>query len=288
MVDMEPKIAAAYDILRACKLCPRNCGVDRFTGHVGFCGMGRAVVVSSAAPHFGEEGVLVGSGGSGTIFLAGCNLRCAFCQNHDISHTTSGARWNADDLAYAMLRLARGGSENINFVTPTHYAPQIAAGILLARRRGLAVPIVYNCGGYESAETLQLLDGLIDIYMPDFKFWSPEAAARYANAPDYSERARAAFLEMHRQVGDLVVENEAAARGLLVRHLVLPDATKDGRAILDFLARDISPNTFVNVMAQYRPLHRAAEFPEIARLPTGREVQELQAHARRLGLRLAE
>jgi len=271
-----------------CRLCPRNCLVARDTGHLGYCQAPRELVVASAGPHFGEESVLVGTGGSGTVFLAGCNLRCVFCQNHDLSHRVHGPRWSTNDLVYAMLQLQRTGCENINFVTPTHYAPQIAEAVLTAREHGLRVFIVYNCGGYESAETLRLLEGLIDIYMPDFKFWESDSARRYADAPDYPERAREAFHEMHRQVGDLVLDGDIATRGLLVRHLVMPGATDEGRAILDFLAREISPRTFVNVMAQYRPLHRAADFSEINRYCQESEVRLLETHARHLGLRLAD
>jgi len=244
--------------------------------------------VASAGPHFGEEAVLVGIGGSGTIFFAGCNLRCVFCQNADISHAVRQSHWASEDLVYTMLRLAEGGCENINFVTPTHYAPQVAEAVVEARRRGLGVPIVYNCGGYESVATLKLLEGLIDIYMPDIKFFHHETADRYADADDYPERVREAVLEMHRQVGDLALDGETASRGLLVRHLVMPGAGAEGRDILEWLARDISPRTFVNVMGQYRPCHRAREFPEIAQPPTEDEVVSLKAHAQRLGLRLAE
>ena len=271
-----------------CRLCPRDCRVSRSRNDLGHCRAPRDLVIASTGPHFGEETVLVGTGGSGTIFVAGCNLRCVFCQNADISHQLRGARWDVDDLVYAMLRLADAGCENVNMVTPTHYAPQIAEAVVKARRRGLAVPLVYNCGGYESVDTLRLLEGLVDIYMPDFKFWHAESARRYADAPDYPARAREALKEMHRQVGDLVTRGEVAGRGLLVRHLVMPGATDEGRAILDFLARDISPNTFVNVMGQYRPLHRAAEFPEINRPPTEDEIIDLKAHAQHLRLRLAE
>lgn len=271
-----------------CRLCPRLCGVTRKGGDLGVCGAPLRLVVAEAGPHFGEEAVLVGTGGSGAIFLSGCNLRCVFCQNHEISHSVRGSPWGVEDLVYAMLRLADGGCENINFVTPTHYAPQVAEAVLEARRRGLAVPIVYNCGGYERRETLRLLDGVIDIYMPDIKFFRSETADRYADAADYPDRVREAVVEMHRQVGDLRIDGETASRGLLVRHLVMPGGVEEGGAILDWLAAEISPRTFVNVMGQYRPLHRAAAFPEINRLPTDDEIIELKAHAQRLGLRLAE
>jgi putative pyruvate formate lyase activating enzyme len=255
---------------------------------LGYCRAPAKLVVANWGPHFGEESCLVGVGGSGTVFLAGCNLRCVFCQNHDLSHQVHGSRWNVEDLVYAMLRLADGGCENINFVTPSHYAAPIAEAIAAARARGLAVPVVYNCGGYESVETLQLMAGLIDIYMPDFKFWSEDSGRRYAEAPDYALRAREALQEMHRQVGDLVIDHEVARRGLLVRHLVMPEGLEEGRAILDFLAAEISPRTFVNIMDQYRPLYRAIEFAEINRRPTTDEIVLLASHAVSLGLRLAD
>lgn len=287
--DSAPRCLTELQRLQSpCRLCPRLCNVTRDGADLGYCRAPRRLVVASASPHFGEEAVLVGTGGSGTIFFAGCNLRCVFCQNADISHTVRGSPWDVGDLVYAMLRLADGGCENINFVTPTHYAAGVAEAVVEARRRGLSVPIVYNCGGYELASTLRLLEGLIDIYMPDIKFFRRETADRYAGAADYADRAREAVLEMHRQVGDLRIDGETASRGLLVRHLVMPGAGQEGRDILDWLARDVSPTTFVNVMGQYRPLHRAREFPEIDRPPTEDEVLDLKAHAQHLGLRLAE
>jgi putative pyruvate formate lyase activating enzyme len=291
-MDSGDSISGNIDALRRlqspCVLCPRTCRVSREAGDLGACRAPRRLLVAEAVPHFGEERPLVGTGGSGTVFLAGCNLRCVFCQNAGISHDVSGKPWDVDDLVYAMLRLAGEGCENINFVTPTHYAPQLAEAIAESRRRGLTVPVVYNCGGYESVRALHLLDGLIDIYMPDIKFWSAESGKRYANAADYPDVAREAVLEMHRQVGDLTIVGEVATRGLLVRHLAMPGGTDEGRAILDWLAEAVSPRTYVNVMGQYRPLLRAAEFPEINRRPTEDEIIELKAHAQRLGLRLAE
>jgi putative pyruvate formate lyase activating enzyme len=283
-----PALAELRRLQSPCRLCPRQCQVSRRGADLGYCRAPQALAVASVGPHFGEEAVLVGTGGSGTIFFAGCNLRCVFCQNVDISHTVRQSHWENADLVYAMLRLAEAGCENINFVTPTHYAPQVAEAVFEARRRGLRVPLVYNCGGYESVTALRLLEGLIDIYMPDIKFFRRETADRYADTADYPELVREAVLEMHRQVGDLVLDGETASRGLLVRHLVMPGAGPEGRDILDWLAREVSPRTFVNVMGQYRPCHRAGEFPEIAHPPTEDEVVDLKAHAQRLGLRLAE
>jgi putative pyruvate formate lyase activating enzyme len=232
-------------------------------------------MVSSFSPHFGEEEPLVGRGGSGTIFLTSCNLRCVFCQNYDISHRMEGEEVEAKDLAAMMLRLQALGCHNINFVTPTHQVPQILEALALAAGQGLRLPLVYNCGGYEAVATLRLLDGIVDIYMPDFKFADSEAAATYADAPDYPDVARAAIREMHRQVGDLVLdEHGIAQRGLLVRHLVMPNGLAGTRKVMRFLAQEISRNTYVNVMAQYRPCGLAHRHPAIARGITATEYRE--------------
>jgi len=280
-------------MLRQCVLCPRNCRVDRRAGERGFCGAPADPVVASAGPHFGEEPCLVGRGGSGTIFLAGCNLRCVFCQNFDISHAIVGEAMGPPQVARLMLALESRGCENINFVTPTHVAPALAEAIVLARGRGLRVPVVWNCGGYESVEVLRGLEGLVEIYMPDFKFACRESADRYCGAPDYPERAREALREMHRQVGDLRVEDGVARRGLLVRHLVMPGGLAETRQVLEFLA-SLSLRTRVNVMGQYR-LAGLVLRPEggrgwaaIARRPTPDEVAEARRLAIGLGLRLAE
>jgi putative pyruvate formate lyase activating enzyme len=268
-----------------CRLCPRECRVRRDAGDVGFCGAGADAVVASFGPHYGEESCLVGSGGSGAIFLAGCNLKCAFCQNFDISQHVDGDEMTPDRLARLMLALESRGCENVNFVTPTHFAPQIAEAIVEARGRGLSVPIVYNCGGYESVEALRLLSGLVEVYMPDAKFMSADSSARYLDARDYPERMREAITEMHRQVGYLVIEDGVATRGLLVRHLVMPGHAEDSKTVMDFLAQ-LSRGTFVNVMGQYRPLFRAEEFSEINRRPHPDEVNALRAYALRKGLRV--
>ncbi|MBN2582688.1 MAG: radical SAM protein [Planctomycetes bacterium] len=287
-LSLDDRLAELRRRQSPCRLCPRQCLAKRDKGQLGYCRVPSQLVIADSGPHFGEENVLVGLGGSGTVFLAGCNLMCVFCQNWEISHRAAGRSWAVEDLVYAMLRLAGGGCENINFVTPTHYAPQIAEAIVEARRRGLRVPIIYNCGGYEDVEVLGLLEGLIDVYMPDFKFWAAASAERFCQAADYRDRACAAIHEMHRQVGDLVIDDEIARRGLLVRHLVMPEGLDEGRAILDFLARDVSPKTFVNVMGQYRPCFRAEGYPELDHPCDPTDILELKAHARRLGLRVAE
>jgi len=279
---------ALRGMLSSCTLCPRMCRADRASGETGYCRIGPEPVVASAGPHFGEEPPLVGRGGSGTIFLAGCNLGCIFCQNYEISHLREGRVVTVEELARTMLRLQAMGCHNVNWVTPTHQIHAIVEALLLARGRGLTVPTVYNCGGYERVETLRLLEGLVDIYMPDAKYLSSEAARRYSDAPDYPDVMKAALKEMHRQVGDLEIVGGIARRGLLVRHLVMPEGADDSKAILDFIAREISPNTYVNVMEQYRPAYRAHEFPEISRRITPTEYRSVVAHARRLGLRLSD
>ena len=284
--DARERADALYASLAHCEICPRRCGVDRVDGETGFCGVGAQALVASAGPHFGEEAPLVGRGGSGTIFFAGCNLGCIFCQNFDISHHRNGEPMAPDAIARAMLRLEHMGCRNVNFVTPTHVTPQLMQAIAIARDQGLRVPIVYNCGGYESLETLQALDGFIEIYMPDAKYAHPDVAGELSDAPDYPDVMFAALREMHRQVGDLAIEGAVATRGLLVRHLVLPNGLAGSRTILAFL-HALSPHTYVNVMAQYRPCHRAHECERIARPPTHREFAEAHTYAVGLGLRLA-
>lgn len=278
--------ATLMDLQSPCRLCPRECGARRGEGERGFCGAGEDIAVASFGAHFGEESVLVGSGGSGTIFLAGCNLKCAFCQNYDISHATSGRSTPPEGIADLMFELARRACQNVNFVTPTHHAPQIARAVAVARERGFSLPVVYNCGGYESLDALRLLEGTVDIYMPDAKFLDETAASRYLDAPDYPARMKEALKEMHRQVGDLVVTGRLAVRGLLVRHLVMPGHGDDSRRVIDFLADRVSPNTYVNVMGQYRPVFRAAEFSEIARRPSPDEIDEVKRYAQVRKLRL--
>jgi putative pyruvate formate lyase activating enzyme len=255
-------LAEARARLSSCTLCPRMCRVDRLSGATGVCRTGRRALVSSFNAHFGEEAPLVGTNGSGTIFFTNCNLLCLFCQNFEISHEGIGERATDEQLAGMMLALQRQGCHNINFVTPSHVVPQILAALELAVPAGLNVPLVFNSGGYDRIDTLRLLDGVIDIYMPDFKFWDPEVARKACNAADYPETARRALLEMHRQVGDLVLDDRGIARrGLLVRHLVMPGGLAGTPEVMRFIAREVSPRTYVNVMSQYRPCGRADEVP---------------------------
>ena len=270
-----------------CKLCPRNCLVKRKEGQVGYCGIGFEPSVSSAGPHFGEEPVLVGTGGSGTIFFAGCNLRCLFCQNYDISHFKRGEKISIEQLAKIMLSLQRQGCININLVSPSHIVYQAVAAIKIARDEGLNLPIVYNTGGYDSVETLKLLEDFVDIYMPDMKYADGSAAAKYSDAKDYPQINFAAVKEMHRQKGDLIIKNGAAVKGLLVRHLVLPNNVAGSKKIIDFLADEISASTFINIMAQYRPCHNAVKYPELNCLPDYKHIEELRNYAAGRGLWLS-
>ncbi len=284
MTSQADNVSKLREEIRHCTLCPRRCGVDRAAGQVGACGIGAQAVVASAGPHFGEEPPLVGPGGSGTIFFAGCNLDCAFCQNHDISHTDQGRAVTAAELSELMLQLARGGCANVNFVTPTHVSHAVAEATALARADGLTVPVVYNCGGYESVDTLRLLAGLVEIYMPDFKYADAAAGDRLSGVADYPQVAAAALAEMYAQVGPLVVNSDGvAAQGLLVRHLVLPGDLACSRAAIDIVA-DIAPGCAINVMGQYRPAFRAAEFPELLARPDTGELASLRRYAAQRGL----
>lgn len=284
--ELARRAEQALEALRRCEVCPRRCRVDRLENELGFCKVGRLARVASYAPHFGEEDPLVGSGGSGTIFFAQCSLACAFCQNFDISHLGQDEPEAAPEhLAAVMLELQGMGVHNINFVTPSHVAPQILEALTLAAGQGLHLPLVYNSSGYDALETLRLLDGVVDIYMPDAKFFSPEPAKRYCQAEDYPDRAKRALKEMHRQVGDLELdEGGLAVRGLLVRHLVMPDDLAGTRQWMGFLAREISPNTYVNVMDQYRPCGDLASFPELQRSITPQEHEAALDAAAKAGI----
>jgi len=281
---LEERLEAAQRRLAACDLCPRACGVDRTREEKGFCRTGSRAKLASFNPHFGEEDPLVGRRGSGTIFFSHCNLGCLFCQNEDISLAGHGQEVGPEELAAAMLHLQGSGCHNINLVTPTHVVAQILAALIPAVEGGLTVPLVYNCGGYESVETLKLLEGIVDIYMPDFKFGRPEPAASFCQAPDYPQRAREAIAEMHRQVGDLELDRDGlAVRGLLVRHLVLPEGLAGTGEVAAFLAR-LSPRTYLNVMAQYRPCARAPQHPPLDRPIRAEEHREAVKTAFKAGL----
>jgi putative pyruvate formate lyase activating enzyme len=279
------RVAAALSLLEACRLCPRTCGVNRLDGKTGVCRTGRRAIVSSAAPHFGEEKPLVGNRGSGAIFFSGCNLKCLFCQNYEISHLLAGDEVSAGRLAMLMLHLQKIGCHNLNLVTPTHVVPQILEALELAVKGGFRLPIVYNTGGYDDLEAIRFLDGIVDIYMPDIKYLSPEAAKEYSDAEDYPTVIKKVIREMHRQVGDLVISPEGiATRGLLVRHLVMPGMLEDTDRIVSFLAGNISQDTYINIMAQYRPEYLAYEHPPLDRPLSRDEWREALRLARAAGL----
>lgn len=271
--------------LESCEICPRHCKVNRLKEEKGFCRIGRNARVYSYSPHFGEEPPLVGRHGSGTIFFSDCNLSCVFCQNYEISQIDSGQDVPADALARMMVRLQDAGCHNINFVTPSHVVPQILEALVLAREDGLSVPLVYNSGGYDRAETIRLLEGIFDIYMPDAKYGRDETALKYSNAPKYTHYMKTAIKEMHRQVGDLSIDEDGiAVRGLLVRHLILPDGLADTAEVVRFLSVEVSKNTYLNVMAQYRPEYGACNYTELDRRITMREYRDAVRLAAEAGL----
>lgn len=283
----EERVEQALAIFARCELCPRLCGVDRTGRERGFCRAPARLVVHSHSPHFGEELPLVGRRGSGTIFFSHCNLRCVFCQNWPIAHEGRGRTISDDRLAAMMLELQSMGCTNINLVTPTHYMPGILSATRKALHRGLRIPLCYNTGGYERVEMIRLLDGIVDIYLPDLKYMDGAEADRYTvrGALDYPERAQESIREMHRQVGDLVVdENGNALRGLMLRHLVMPNRIAGTRAFVEWVAENLSTDTYVNIMAQYRVEHQAFEYPPIARSITVGEFLEAMDWAEEAGL----
>jgi putative pyruvate formate lyase activating enzyme len=285
--ELRERARRALELLEGrCRVCPRLCKVDRLTDRPGLCRVGRHAVVASHFPHFGEEDCLRGRRGSGTIFFSGCNLRCVFCQNHDISWQLQGERVPPERLAGMMLELQAIGCHNINWVTPEHVVPQILEALPRAVDGGLRLPIVYNTSAYDSPDSLALMDGVVDVYMPDFKLWSSDLARRYLAKRDYPEVARHSLREMHRQVGDLVLDEHGMARsGLIVRHLVMPGLLGETEAILRFVADELGPDTYVNVMAQYYPAGRTGEFREIDRHLYRSEFARALELAEEVGLR---
>ncbi len=283
--ELQRRIEALIDLASPCALCPRMCRSDRRSGSKGYCRTAFSPVISSASPHFGEESPLVGHGGSGTIFFTNCNLCCNFCQNYDISQQGIGEIISVEDLAGLMILLQKRGCHNINFVTPTHQVHAIVAALPMAIDFGLNVPLVYNTGGFDSIQTLKQLEGIIDIYMPDLKFTDPDVALSLADAPDYPSVVKTAVIEMYRQAGDLVTSSEGIARkGLLVRHLVLPHDLAGSEEAFRFLAEEVSPNTYLNVMAQYRPCFRALGKAKIGNRLTTSQYNETLLMAKRAGL----
>ena len=286
--ELKRRVERALEALRSCEVCPRDCGVDRLADKFAVCKTGRYAVVGSYFAHFGEEDCLRGSRGSGTIFFSGCNLRCVFCQNFDISWQLRGTPAPPEKLAAMMLELQAEGCHNINFVTPEHVVPQIIEALPLAIEGGLRLPLVYNTSAYDSMESLELMDGIVDIYMPDFKYWDSEMARKYSKAPDYPEVARRTIKEMHRQAGELVTDEEGlAVRGLMIRHLVMPEQIAGTREVMRWIAQELSPHTYVNVMAQYYPAGKVSrqEYPEINRRLTSPEYEAALDEAGRAGLK---
>ncbi len=283
---LEERRRQLFKELENCRICPRKCGINRIKDAKGYCRTGRFALVSSYNLHFGEEPPISGSNGSGTIFFTNCNLHCKFCQNYPISQLGHGNEIDAIGLSDIMLELQSRGAHNINFVTPTHVVPQIVEALCIAVEKGLEIPLVYNSGGYDSRETLKLLEGIIDIYMPDAKYGSEESAKKYSDAPNYFNINRDALEEMHNQVGDLKCNsNGIAFRGLLIRHLVLPHNIAGSKKVLSFIAKDISKKTYMSIMAQYHPAYHAYDYIELSRRPLLEEYQEVLDWADLLGLR---
>jgi len=283
--ELIQKIETARRLLSPCTVCPRKCGIDRLNGETGFCMTGKSAMVCSFHAHFGEEAPLVGTRGSGTIFFTYCNLLCSFCQNFEISHEGEGQIVSDRQIARMMMMLQKEGCHNINLVTPSHVVPQILAALPYAIESGLSVPLVYNTGAYDRLETLKLLEGVFDIYMPDFKFMDAEIAEATCMAGDYSIIAMSALKEMHRQVGDLVMdESGIAKRGLLLRHLVLPENLAGTKEVMRFIVREISPETYVNIMPQYRPCGNAHKTPGLRRRITEKEFETAMDAAKEEGI----
>jgi putative pyruvate formate lyase activating enzyme len=285
--ELHQRSKALHQLMFECRICPNECLVKRTEGETGKCHSTDEVIISSVGPHFGEEPPLVGTNGSGTIFFTNCNLDCQFCQNYDISHLGIGEKVSIAQLANAMLQLQHRGCHNINLVTPTHFAPQIVDALILAVEKGLELPIVYNCGGYESVETLKLLEDIVDIYMPDIKYSIDENALKYSGVHNYCETVKFAVKEMHRQVGDLKISRRGIAqRGLLVRHLVMPNDVAGSKAVIDFIADEISTGTYLNIMDQYRPTYHAHKYPKLDRQITASEYKEVVDYAFIKGLKM--
>jgi putative pyruvate formate lyase activating enzyme len=283
--ELERRIEKLYEILENCTLCPRSCQVNRFVSKNGACRTGIKPIVSSFGPHFGEESFLVGNNGSGTIFFSNCNLNCVFCQNWEISQMGVGEEIDVEELSKIMLKLQKMGCENINLVSPTHQVPMIVDAVSRAWQKGLKLPIVYNCGGYESIETLKLLEGIMDIYMPDFKYGDDEKALKYSKVPNYTSVVKRALEEMYRQVGPLNIESGVATRGVFVRHLIMPNDASSSEKVLQLIA-SVSLDIPVNIMTQYYPAFKAHQYAELNRRITREEFIKVVEKARTLGLKI--
>ena len=277
--SLAEKADTLYNYLNSCELCPRKCRVNRLKGELGYCKSEKDLKISSFNPHFGEESPLVGRNGSGTIFLSNCHLLCVFCQNYEISHLGQGDFYNPEEAAEIMLFLQEHGCHNINLVSPSHYAPQLVKSLLIAAENNLHIPLIWNCSGYENIEMLKILEGIVDIYMPDFKFSNNQSGKDYCHAPDYFEKATESIQEMFRQVGDLKTDSRGIAlEGLLVRHLIMPNDIAGSKKILRFLS-ELSKETYVNLMDQYRPVGDAYRFPEINQYPDHSDLQKVKKMA---------
>ncbi len=282
--ELEKRVEKAIKMLEECKVCPHNCGVNRLKDEKGYCKVGRHVIVSDYFPHLGEEFPIRGYRGSGTIFFSYCNMRCVYCQNYEVSHLGVGRVMKPEDLAEAMLELQDYGCHNINLVSPSHVVPQILEALLIAVEKGLRIPIVYNTSSFDSLETLRLLDGIVDIYLADLKYLNKEYGRKYSKVKDYPTAAKEAIKEMYRQVGNLKVDERGiAVRGLLVRHLVLPNDISTTKEVMDFL-RSIDENLAVNVMKQYFPYYKAWDYPELSRRITEKEYRQALEHAKGFNL----
>ncbi len=283
--ELVERADALWDRLRSCTICPRGCEKNRLEGRIGVCRTGAEVFISDFGPHFGEEEPLAGTNGSGAIFFTNCSLWCLFCQNYQISHLRHGTAASTSHLANIMLHLEGLGCHNINLVTPTHVIPHIVKALITATGEGLHLPLVYNSSGYDSVETLRMLDGIVDIYMPDIKYSDAAYAKRFSGVEDYWEHVRPAVMEMHRQVGDLCIDEDGIARrGLLIRHLVLPNGISGSRKVMDFIAQSVSVTSYVNIMDQYRPSFKASGLTGIDRPITREEYAEVVSYARECGL----
>ncbi|ADL12339.1 radical SAM protein [Acetohalobium arabaticum] len=278
------RVEKAYEILQDCTLCPHHCHVNRSNDELGYCQTGSEIKVASYGPHFGEEEPLVGSNGSGTIFFSSCNLRCVYCQNYDISQHQSGDAVTVEELAEIMISLQKRGCHNINFVTPSHMIHALLAATLEACKKGLEIPLVYNSGGYDDKEALGLLDGIIDIYMPDVKYIDENTALKYSKIPDYPPIVKTALKEMHQQVGDLKIKDNVAVQGLLIRHLILPNNLAGTKEIIDFIADELSTDTYINIMDQYYPAYKAADYKVLNRRTNTSEFEEAVEIAQNKGL----
>ncbi|MDR2395292.1 MAG: radical SAM protein [Endomicrobium sp.] len=286
MVDFKENIDKLYSMMDNCNICPRKCGVNRNKGQQGLCKTGNKIFVASINVHTGEESPISASNGSGTIFFSNCTLNCVFCQNYPISQLGNGKEIRLDSLVGSILDLQKRGVHNINFVTPSHYSAQIAKAVYIAKQRGLVIPIVYNCSGYENVETLQLLEGIVDIYLPDIKYASDEIAFKYSKVKNYVQANQIALKEMKRQVGDLTVDqNGVAKKGIIVRHLVLPGNINNTKNALKFISEELSINTYVSLMSQYHPAYKSNEFKELSHSLSLQEYNEAVDYLEILKLR---